>query len=71
MAAAVLNSPKAIEVSIFVVRDFVKLRTMLATHREPWPSGSSLSQRLGVQGLVPLRPGHPHERCESAAHERC
>ena len=34
MAASVLSSPKAIEMSILVVRAFVKLRTMLATHRQ-------------------------------------
>ena len=34
MAASVLNSPKAIEMSILVVRAFVKLRYVLATHRE-------------------------------------
>lgn len=34
MAASVLNTPRAIEVSIFVVRAFVKLREMLATHKE-------------------------------------
>lgn len=39
MAASVLNSPRAIEVSIFVVRAFVKLREMVASHKD-------LSQRL-------------------------
>lgn len=34
MAASVLNTPRAIEASIFVVRAFVKLRTLLATHKE-------------------------------------
>ncbi|MCJ7683086.1 MAG: ORF6N domain-containing protein [Desulfobacteraceae bacterium] len=34
MAASVLNTLRAIEVSIFVVRAFVKLREMLATHKE-------------------------------------
>ena len=34
MAASVLNSPRAIEVSVLVVRTFVKLREMLATHKE-------------------------------------
>ena len=32
MAANVLNSDRAIEVSVFVVRAFVKLRQMLSTH---------------------------------------
>ncbi len=34
MAASILNTPRAIETSIFVVRVFVKLREMLATHKE-------------------------------------
>ena len=34
MAAAVLNSARAIEVSVYVVRAFVKLRELLATHKE-------------------------------------
>ena len=34
MVASVLNTPRAIEASIFVVRAFVKLRKMLATHKE-------------------------------------
>jgi hypothetical protein len=34
MAASVLNTPTAIEASIFVVRAFVKLREMLASHKE-------------------------------------
>ena len=34
MAANILNSPRAIEVSIYVVRAFVRLRTAMATHKE-------------------------------------
>ena len=34
MAASILNTNRAIEASIFVVRTFVKLREMLATHKE-------------------------------------
>lgn len=34
MAATVLNSPQAIEASVWVVRAFVKLRQMLATHKD-------------------------------------
>ena len=34
MAASILNTPRAIEASVFVVRAFVKLREMLATHKE-------------------------------------
>lgn len=34
MAASVLNTPRAIEVSVHVVRTFVKLREALSTHKE-------------------------------------
>ena len=34
MAASVLNTPKAIETSIFVVGAFVKLREMLSAHKD-------------------------------------
>ncbi len=33
MAASVLNSPRAVEMSIYVVRAFLRLREMLATHK--------------------------------------
>jgi hypothetical protein len=34
MAATVLNSEQAVEMSVFVVRAFVRLRAVLATHKE-------------------------------------
>jgi hypothetical protein len=34
MAASVLNSPRAIQVSVHVVRAFVRLREVLATHKD-------------------------------------
>jgi hypothetical protein len=34
MAASVLNTPRAIDVSVYVVRAFVKLREFVAAHRE-------------------------------------
>ena len=34
MAATVLNSERAVEASVFVVRAFIKLREMLSTHKE-------------------------------------
>ena len=33
MVATVLNTPRAVEVSLAVVRAFVKLREMVATHK--------------------------------------
>jgi hypothetical protein len=34
MAATILNSPRAVEVSVFVVRAFVKLREFALAHKE-------------------------------------
>jgi len=34
MAASVLNTPRAIEVSVYVVRAFVRLKQALASHKE-------------------------------------
>jgi hypothetical protein len=34
MAATILNSPRAVEVSVYVVRAFVKLRELVGSHRE-------------------------------------
>jgi hypothetical protein len=35
MAATILNSPRAIEVSVYVVRAFVLLRELLASKKRP------------------------------------
>ena len=34
MLASVLNSPKAIETSIYIVRAFIRIRELLSTHKE-------------------------------------
>ena len=34
MAATILNSPRAVEVSVYVVRAFVRLRSIFAAHGE-------------------------------------
>jgi hypothetical protein len=47
MVASVLNSPKAIEVSVFVVRAFVRLREMIAGHKELARKFAELERKLG------------------------
>ncbi len=47
MAASVLNSPKAVEVSVFVVRAFVQLREVLAGHKEIAQKIALLERKLG------------------------
>jgi hypothetical protein len=49
MAATILNSPRAVEMSIFVVRAFVKLRETLA-------SNSELAKRLDELEAQPCPP---------------
>ena len=47
MAASILNSDRAIEVSVFVVRVFVKLREMLSTNRELAQKLTELEHKVG------------------------
>jgi hypothetical protein len=46
MAASVLNSQRAIHVSVYVVRAFVRLRQVLATHKELAQKLEELEQKL-------------------------
>jgi hypothetical protein len=58
MAASVLNTPRAIETSVLVVRAFVRLREMVATHRE-------LARKLAELGFVSkttMRKSRPSSR---------
>jgi hypothetical protein len=48
MAASVLNSPKAVEMSIFVVRAFVRLRELLSTHHQLAAKLDELERRLST-----------------------
>jgi len=47
MAATVLNSLRAIEVSLYVVRAFVQMRETLASHKELAGRLNELEARLG------------------------
>jgi len=47
MAASVLNSSKAVEVSVYVVRAFVRLREMVAGHKELARRIAELERKLG------------------------
>ncbi len=46
MAASVLNTQRAVEVSLYVVRAFVELREVLATHKELAKRLDELESRL-------------------------
>jgi hypothetical protein len=47
MAASILNSPRAIEMSVFVVRAFVRLREILHSHKDLAKKISELENKLG------------------------
>lgn len=57
MAASVLNTSRAIEVSVYVVRAFVKLRDILSSHKELADKLSDLERKVAshdtaIQSLV-------------------
>ena len=57
MAATILNSTRAIEVSVYVVRAFVRLRELLASNKELARRLDQLEKKLGshdqaIAGLV-------------------
>src|SRR5258706_12791412 len=52
MAASVLNSPPAVQMSVFVVRAFVRLREMLATNRELAEKFGELERRLETHDVA-------------------
>ena len=57
MAPSVLNTPRTIDVSVYVVRAFVKLRELLSTHKELAGKVAELERKVGshdaaIQSLV-------------------
>jgi hypothetical protein len=46
MAATILSSPKAVEMSVFVVRAFIELRELLSTHHELATKLAELEQKV-------------------------
>lgn len=48
MAAAVLNTPRAVEMSLYVVRTFVRLREMLASNQALKRKLDELERKLGA-----------------------
>jgi hypothetical protein len=52
MAASVLNSPRAVEMSVFVVRAFIRMRELLANNKELAAKLAELEQRVGGHDKV-------------------
>ncbi len=50
MLSAILKSQRAVEVSVFVVRAFIKLREMLATHKDLARKMEKLENEQATQG---------------------
>jgi hypothetical protein len=48
MAAGVLNTSRAIEISAFIVRAFVKVRQMVAAHKDLQRKISQIERRLTI-----------------------
>jgi len=46
MAASVLNTPRAVEMSVFIVRAFVRLRNFLAAHKDLAEKLAELERKL-------------------------
>ena len=46
MAATILNTPKAVEMSVFVVRTFIRLRELLLTHKHLASKFGELEQKV-------------------------
>ena len=55
MAASVLNSRKAVQMSLFVVRAFVRLREMIATNRVLATKMTELESRLDTHDATILQ----------------
>jgi len=51
MAATVLNTPRAVEVSVYVVRAFVQLRELVSSHRELAKRLADLEQQTQALAL--------------------
>jgi hypothetical protein len=52
MAANLLNSPRAIEMSVFIVRTFIRLREMLASHKQLAKKFTELEKKYDAQFRV-------------------
>jgi hypothetical protein len=52
MAASVLNTPRAVEASVYVVRTFVKLRELLSGHKELAGKVAELERKVGSHDVA-------------------
>jgi hypothetical protein len=52
MAANILNSPRAVAMSVYVIRAFVQFRQVLATHADLARKLAALEQKYDIQFKV-------------------
>ena len=52
MAATVLNSPRAVEMSVYVVRAFIKLRELLASNAARWSGNLDACATFRINNLL-------------------
>ena len=52
MAASILNTPRAMDVSVYVIRAFVKLRELLSTHKELAGKLAELERKVGAHDVA-------------------
>lgn len=52
MAANVLNSPRAVQMSVFVVRAFVRLRQLVTTHKEIATKLGKLERKVASHDFI-------------------
>ena len=71
MAANVLNSPRAVKMSVHVVRAFVRLREMIASHKDLVKRSDELEERYdeqfkvvfdAIRQLMPPSPATPKRK---------
>jgi len=59
MVASVLNSERAVEVSVYVVRAFVKLRELLGTHKKLAQKLAQLERRVNLTMTISILSSKP------------
>lgn len=69
MAATILNSPRAVEVSVFVVRAFVRLNRVAADQRRFALKLAEIEAKLATQNRSPSGLCH-HQTAHAAAHAK-
>ena len=71
MAANVLNSPQAVEMSVVVVRAFVRMRHMLSAHKELTGKLSELEHKIVIYTVIYMGSGITIDSAEKPVNIIC